>query len=112
VPVPFKANIALKTFELYATGTFSYKSLAKRMKTDYGVDMPWSSFGTILKNRFYIGEIYDKATDNYYQHHYEQFVPYELPSQNMTRSVLNGVSNRSSTNANWHGSRKLMNNTT
>ena len=78
LPVPFKSNIVLKTFELYATGTFSYKSLSKRMLADYGVDMPWSSFGTILKNRFYIGEIYDKATDNYYQHHYEQFVPYEL----------------------------------
>jgi len=78
VVVPFKSNIALKAFELYATGTFSYKSLAKRMKQDYDVHMPWSSFGTILKNRFYIGEIYDKATDNYFPHHYEQFVPYEL----------------------------------
>jgi site-specific DNA recombinase len=78
VTVPFKASIALKAFELYATGTFSYKSLAKRMKQEYGVDMQWSSFGTILKNRFYIGEIYDKATDNYFPHQYEQFVPYEL----------------------------------
>ncbi|HUD07012.1 MAG TPA: recombinase family protein [Candidatus Saccharimonadales bacterium] len=76
--VPFKSNIALKAFELYSTGTFSYKSLAKRMKQDYGVHMPWSSFGTILKNRFYVGEIYDKATDAYFPHEYEQFIPYEL----------------------------------
>ena len=78
VKVPFKANIVLKTFELYATGTFSYKSLAKRMNKDYQVNIPWSSFGTILKNRFYIGEIYDKATNEYYPHVYDQIVPYEL----------------------------------
>jgi site-specific DNA recombinase len=78
IPVPFKANIVLKCYELYATGTFSYKSLAKRVKQEYGVHMPWSSFGTMLKNRFYIGEIYDKATDNYFPHSYDQIVPYDL----------------------------------
>ncbi|PIZ61702.1 hypothetical protein COY17_03835 [Candidatus Saccharibacteria bacterium CG_4_10_14_0_2_um_filter_52_9] len=77
-PVPFKANIVKKVFELYATGTFSYKSLSARMKKDHGVDMPWSTWGTILKNRFYIGEIYDRATDTYFPHQYDQFVPYEL----------------------------------
>lgn len=78
IPVPFKANITLKAFELYATGTFSYKSLSNHMKQEYGVHVPWSSYGNILKNRFYIGEIYDRTTDNYFPHKYEQFIPYEL----------------------------------
>lgn len=78
VTVPFKANSVTKMFELYATSTFSYKSLAKKMEKDYGMKLPWSSYGNILKNRFYIGEIYDRATDEYYPHHYEQVVPYEL----------------------------------
>jgi DNA invertase Pin-like site-specific DNA recombinase len=75
---PFKSNIVKKMFELYATGTFSYQSLSKRMKKDYEAHLTWSSFGTILKNHFYIGEIYDRATDTYYVHDYDQFVPYDL----------------------------------
>ena len=76
----FKANIAaLKMYELYATGTFSYKSLMQRIEADYDYHFPdWSAIGVILKNRFYIGEMYDKATDTYYPHDYEQFIPADL----------------------------------
>lgn len=76
--VQFKAGIVLQMFQLYATGTFSYKSLSQRLKKDYGVHIPWSAIGTMLKNRFYIGEIYDRESDQYYPHQYEQIVPYEL----------------------------------
>jgi DNA invertase Pin-like site-specific DNA recombinase len=78
VTVPFKANIVRKLYELYATGTFSYTALSKRIEDDYSVKLPNSAIGTILKNRFYIGEIYDKATNTYYPHDYEQLLPHEL----------------------------------
>lgn len=92
-PIPFKANIVRKSFELYATGTFSFLSLSKRIKADYSFHIPSSAFGIILKNRFYIGEMYDKDTDTFYPHHYEQLVPYELYWQ--VQDVIKG-----------HGSKK------
>ncbi|MGH7156532.1 MAG: recombinase family protein [Candidatus Saccharimonadales bacterium] len=88
VAVPFKAKVVLKMFELYATGTFSYKTLSQRIMSDYKVHIHWSAIGVILKNRFYIGEIYDKETDNYYAHSYEQIVPVDLYWQ--VQDVING----------------------
>jgi DNA invertase Pin-like site-specific DNA recombinase len=90
----FKANIALKMFELYATGTFSYKSLAQRIEEDYKYHIDWSAIGVILKNRFYIGEMYDKASDTYYPHNYEQFVPADLYWQ--VQDIIAGHGNKKS----------------
>lgn len=88
VSVPYKARAVTKMFEYYATGTFSYKSLAKTMEKEHGLKLPWSSYGNILKNRFYIGEIYDRATDQYFPHSYEQIVPFELYWQ--VQDVISG----------------------
>ena len=85
---PFKAQIAKQLYELYSTGTFSYLSLQKRLKNDHNIKMDTSSIGVILKNRFYIGEIYDKATDTYYPHSYEQIIPYDLYWQ--VQDVISG----------------------
>ena len=94
VTVPFKANVVRRAYELYATGTFSYKSLRKRIIDDHGLKLTLSGLGTILRNRFYIGEILDRETGNCYPHHYEQIVPYELFMQ--VQDVIAGHGNKKS----------------
>ena len=52
---PEKAAIAVRVFEMYATGRYSLKSLAKCIRAETGVYMSKANVHQMLNNVFYIG---------------------------------------------------------
>ena len=51
----FASEVVRKAFELYATGAFSFSTLCKKIKNDYGVEWASSNVDKILNYTFYHG---------------------------------------------------------
>ncbi len=88
LPVEPKATIVKQAFKLYASGTYSIKTLTKYINKRYGLKIAQSNVQVWLRNRFYIGYIYDRKKDNYYPHNYEQLVDVDL--FNEVQDMLDG----------------------
>lgn len=81
-PDPAMAHFIAKAFELYATGNFSMKTLAERMRTEGFMGrqnkkpISTSQIEYILKNPFYYGVM--EVRGKQYPHHYEPLVSMSL----------------------------------
>lgn len=73
---PFEAQIVKSAYEWYATATYSLSTLRKRIKGEYGVVIPASKLGVILKNPFYMGEMRYKG--KLYPHKYNRLITEDL----------------------------------
>ena len=87
-PVEPKATIVKECFKLYASGSYSIKSLTDYINRRYGLHVAKSNVQCWLRNRFYIGYIYDSAYDEYYPHNYEQLIDIDL--FNAVQDMLDG----------------------
>ena len=74
----FKAGVVSQIFKQYSTGAYSLETLTRKINKDYNLHLSRSNMLSILRNKFYIGLIYDKETNTYYPHRYEQFISKEL----------------------------------
>lgn len=72
-----EASIVKEIFEEYATDTYSCETLAAEMNMRYGgigKSFVKKQINEILRQTFYIGKIYDKKNNKYYQHIYPTLV--------------------------------------
>ncbi|MBT4856477.1 recombinase family protein [bacterium] len=72
----YQAQIIKKTFELYATGTFSMDLLLKKLKIEHNVSWPKGTLGKILNNPFYYGVMLVKGKK--YSHRYPPLISLDL----------------------------------
>ncbi len=92
IPTKYGAEVVKQMFTLYSTGAYSLELLSKKICDDYNIKVSKSNLLKILRDKFYIGEIYDRETDKYYDHNYETLVTPEL--YEAVQDVLNGHSKR------------------
>ncbi len=81
VPIEPEASIVKEVFEEFATGAYSCRSLAKEMQTRYGgmgQKFSQKKIQHILREPFYIGQIYDESDDAAYPHIYATLVTLEI----------------------------------
>lgn len=76
VPVPDKALIVEKMFNLYSTSSFSMNELRVLVKKDYGINMSKGMVDKVLKQPFYYGKMIYKGKE--YPHFYEKIVSEDL----------------------------------
>ena len=67
------AYIVRKMFDLYATGSFSFYLLSKKINKEHGINMSRGWLAKILKNPFYCGQMLMKGKK--YPHRYPPIVP-------------------------------------
>lgn len=75
----YEAHVIKKTFELYATGTYSMDLLIKKLKNEHGVTWPKGQLGKILNNPFYYGVMKVKGKE--YPHRYPPIISHVLFEQ-------------------------------
>ena len=97
---PVRGKLVHKLFELYATGNYSYWSLAKETKqrglfNSAGKPLSKTSVEQILRNPFYVGLIKIKRTDKVYSGIHEPLVSPALFEQ--VTAVRTGRYNKKST---------------
>jgi site-specific DNA recombinase len=73
--VPLEASAVQTAYELYGTGTYSLKTLRKKIIDEYGFVMTIGQWDKILKNPFYTGIMRIKG--NLFPHHYETIISEE-----------------------------------
>lgn len=73
------AQIVREGFELYATGLWPQRAIAKKWREDYGLDVGSSKVDQILKNPFYYGEM--RVKGELYPHAYKPIVTKHLFEQ-------------------------------
>lgn len=81
VPIEPEASIVKEIFEEFATGAYSCRSLAKEMQMRYGgmgQKFSQKKIQHILRESFYIGQIYDEDSDDIYPHIYTTLVTLEI----------------------------------
>ena len=72
----FNSQIAIKVFELYATGAYSMNLLLEKMNREYGLKWSKGYLDIILKHKFYHGTMtWDKKE---YKHKYPQLISINL----------------------------------
>lgn len=84
----FASGVVIQIFKQYASGAYSLESLVRKINKDYNLRLPKSTIQHLLRHKFYIGFIYDRETDTYYPHKYEQFISKELFEE--ANSILDG----------------------
>jgi site-specific DNA recombinase len=84
---PEKAAVVKRAFELYASGRFSLKTLAKEIRKEKGVSISRSQLGKMLTDTFYIGR-FDWAGKKYEGKH-ERLVDDQLFAE--VQSILHGL---------------------
>jgi DNA invertase Pin-like site-specific DNA recombinase len=73
---PNEAQVVLKIFEWYSTGSQSMLEVKNRVKEEFDVKMSKGQIDCILKKKFYFGiMVYDGKE---YPHHYERIISEEL----------------------------------
>lgn len=72
---PFENPIVSRAFELYIKEIYSYATLAKQLRTEFGVNIQRSQVERILCNPFYAGFILSDGKE--YPHHYELTIDYD-----------------------------------
>ena len=92
IPKEPEATIVKEIHRRYATGTYSCQSLMKEINGEYGVHFSKSRIHDLLKDKFYIGFITDKRTDNEYPHIYERLIDDEIFYLN--QDILSGHSTK------------------
>jgi len=92
VVVDFESGVVSQIFKLYSTGAYSLDLLREKINKDYNLRLPKSSILGILRNKFYLGFMYDKETDTDYPHKYELFISQELFEE--ANTVLDGHSKK------------------
>lgn len=81
IPVKPEASMVKEIFEEFATGAYSCRSLAAEMQMRYGgIGQKFTpkKIWTILRDPFYMGEIYDDDTEAYYSHIHQKLVTPEI----------------------------------
>lgn len=78
VPLEPNATIVKQAFRLYASGSYSVKTLTRYINRKYGLRIASSNVQCWLRNRFYIGYILDRKTGDYYPHNYEHLIDTDL----------------------------------
>lgn len=76
VPDEFRASIAKKIFEWYASGAFSILLISQKLKQDYGIKLNKGYIAIILENPFYCGTMIWDGKE--YPHKYEHLISREL----------------------------------
>jgi site-specific DNA recombinase len=71
---PVESQIVKKMYEWYVSEAFSIREIIKKLYDEYGVEMPKSSVGRILENKFYIGIALYKKKDIEYPHVYQSII--------------------------------------
>jgi len=72
---PFEAEVVLKMFELYATGSYSISELREKIYKEFNVKLAKSTIAVILEDKFYIGIATYKKEGTEYTHIYPSIVP-------------------------------------
>ena len=99
IPHPERSKTLYRIFELYATGSYTFKTLADRLRDEGHIFRPSvrrfyrTTLSYILNNRFYIGEI--TRNGQVFQGRYRLVVP--RPLFEACQDVLHGRNRRSST---------------
>ena len=88
VPKEPEATIVKTIHQRYSTGAYSVNTLTKCIYREFNTYIPRSNVHRILRERFYIGYMYDKKNQKEYQHFYEQLVPEEI--FNINQELLSG----------------------
>jgi site-specific DNA recombinase len=70
------SEIVRAIFDWYATGVSSFRTIAARVRAEYGLHMTQSKVEIILKNPFYIGQM--RIKDKLYPHSYATFIAESL----------------------------------
>ncbi len=76
---PERAHILVEIFYKYIQGNSSARKIAEELrgrgiKTQYGRNISQSHIHSILKNKFYYGEVYSSKYDVIYEHRYETLI--------------------------------------
>jgi len=88
-PDPLTSEIVKRMFVLYATGSYSVKTIVEAIRKETGIKISHSVGATILRNKFYIGIIVDrKGGGKEYIHGYERIISRDLFE--MVQDVLDG----------------------
>ncbi|PWE34088.1 recombinase family protein [Maritimibacter sp. 55A14] len=103
IPCPKTAPLIRLTFELYATGQYSYESLLDEMhrrclRNTRGGRLTLCGLGNILQNPFYIGLMYIKSSGKTYEGIHEPIVP--VATWNRVQTIRNERSGPKSTRHN------------
>ncbi len=95
-PHPEKSKTVIRIFELYASGKYTFKSLADKLQSEghtYNISQPRfyrTTFSYILNNRFYIGEI--KRNGKIYPGKYRLLI--DRRTFNTCQDILKGKNRR------------------
>lgn len=92
IPEQFESGIVRQVFVLYASDAYSIEQLVTKLNHDHGAKLSKSNLHKMLSNKFYVGQIYDKETDQCYPHHYKQFISTDL--FDAVQNILSGRSKK------------------
>lgn len=82
----YKAEAVRTAYELYATGSYSFRLIRKQLVEDYAITLSNSQLGRILQNPFYKGQMLVEG--QLYPHNYDRVITEELYEE--VKSVREG----------------------